>query len=117
MALAACVYLATMGKQGLRTVAELCYHKAHYAARLIAAIPGFSLPYGATPFFNEFVVRCPVAPASLNDTLRRHRIIGGYQLGRDYKQLNDCLLFCVTELNSRHQIDRLAQVLREATEK
>lgn len=115
VALAACVYLATMGKQGLRAVAELSYHKAHYAARQIAAIPGFSLPYAATPFFNEFVVRCPVAPERVNDALRRNKIIGGYELGRDYGQLKDCLLLCATELNSKYQIDRLVQVLHEVT--
>lgn len=117
VALAACVYLSVMGKQGLRAVAELSYHKAHYAARLIADIPGYSLPYAATPFFNEFVVRCPIAPAEVNDTLRRKKIIGGYELGRDYPQLKDCLLVCTTELNSKYQIDRLAHVLREATER
>ena len=52
MTLAATVYLAALGKAGLRHVAELCYHKAHYAASLIAEIPGFSFPFQGT-FFNE----------------------------------------------------------------
>jgi glycine dehydrogenase subunit 1 len=117
VALAACVYLATMGKNGLKKVAELCYHKAHYAAKQIAGIPGYSLAFGSAPFFNEFVVRCPIAPELVNDSLRRQKIIGGYDLGRTAPQLKDCLLFCVTELNSKHQIDRLAQVLREAAER
>jgi len=114
VALAACVYLAAMGKNGLRKVAELCYHKAHYAATEIAAIPGYSLPYGSSPFFNEFVVHCPVAPDRVNDALRRQKIIGGYALGRAYPQLKDCLLFCVTEMNSRYQIERLTAALRDA---
>jgi glycine dehydrogenase subunit 1 len=117
VALAACTYLATMGKTGLRKVAELCYHKAHYAANAIAAIPGYNLPFADFPFFNEFVVRCPIAPQQVNDTLRRNKIIGGYDLGSDYPHLKDCLLLCVTELNNKHQIDRLVQVLREATDK
>lgn len=114
VALAACVYLAAMGKIGLRQVAELCYHKAHYAADAIAAIPGFSLPFGSQPFFNEFVVRCPLPPAAVNSALLRSRIIGGYELGKTYPQLKDCLLFCVTEMNSKYQIDRLVATLREA---
>ncbi len=117
VSLAACVYMATTGKNGLKKVAELCYHKAHYAAKEITAIPGYSLPFASTPFFNEFVVRCPGSPEHINDILRRNQIIGGYDLGRAYSQLKDCLLVCTTELNSKHQIDRLTAVLREAAER
>ncbi len=60
VALAATVYLCAMGKQGLRRVAELCYHKAHYAAERIAGLPGYRLPLEGA-FFNEFVVRLPEA--------------------------------------------------------
>ena len=42
-ALAAAIYMAAMGKYGLRTVAELCYHKAHYAAELIGELPGYEV--------------------------------------------------------------------------
>ncbi len=114
VALAACAYLAAMGKTGLRNVAELCYHKAHYAASQITAIHGYSLPFANDPFFNEFVVRCPVSPERVNDHLRRNRIIGGFELGRVYPQLKDCLLFCCTELNSKYQIDQLVTVLGDA---
>jgi glycine dehydrogenase subunit 1 len=113
-ALAACVYLAALGKTGLKKVAELCYHKAHYAAGEIARIPGYSLPFAASPFFNEFVVHCPIASERINDTLRRRKIIGGYDLGQAYPELKDCMLFCVTELNSKYQIDQLAAGLSEA---
>ena len=64
-ALAAAIYMAAMGKNGLRTVAELCYHKAHYAAGLIGKLPGFEVVAGG-PFFKEFVVRCPHAGGNLN---------------------------------------------------
>ncbi|MBI3287411.1 MAG: aminomethyl-transferring glycine dehydrogenase subunit GcvPA, partial [Chloroflexi bacterium] len=57
IALAATVYLAALGKQGLRRVAELCFHKAHYAAQRIGSLPGFGLPFGQ--FFKEFAVRTP----------------------------------------------------------
>src|SRR3989337_2453630 len=56
--LAAAVYLAAVGKHGLRQIAEACYHKSHYAAKRIAALPGYSLAF-QTPFFKEFTVRCP----------------------------------------------------------
>lgn len=109
-ALAALSYVAAMGKQGMRRVAEICTQKAHYAASRVAIIPGFSLPYSA-PFFKEFVVRSPRPPAQLNAELMRHRIIGGYELGKFDQRLSDCLLLCVTEMNTREEIDRLVDVL------
>ena len=121
-ALAAGAYLAAMGKSGLRKVAELCYHKAHYAAQQIAAIPGFELA-GDRPFFKEFVVRCPKPPSEINEALLERGIIGGYDLGRalslskgrDYPHLENSMLFCVTEMNTRTEIDRLVEALQEVT--
>ncbi len=110
VALAAATYLAVMGKQGLRQAAELCYHKAHYAAQQIDALPGYERVLG--DFFKEFVIRSPVPPMEVNRGLWEHGIIGGYQLANDYPDLADCLLFCVTEMNSREQIDRLVGALR-----
>jgi glycine dehydrogenase subunit 1 len=113
MALAATVYLATMGKNGLRKVAELCWHKSHYAAQQIAALPGFQVD-GSRPFFQEFVVRCPRPVAEINRHLfDDHDIIGGYDLGQDYPHLADHMLLCVTEMNSRDEIDMLVEALEE----
>jgi glycine dehydrogenase subunit 1 len=111
-ALAAGTYLAAMGKSGLRKVAELCYHKAHYAARQIAALPGFDL-VGDRPFFKEFVVRCPRPPAEINEALLEQGIIGGYDLGRDYPHLENHMLLCVTEMNTKAEIDHLVEALEE----
>jgi glycine dehydrogenase subunit 1 len=111
VALAAATYLAVMGKQGLRKVAELCYHKAHYAAQGIADLPGYDRPLGS--FFKEFVIRTPVSPGRVNELLWERGIIGGYELGKDYPDLAECLLFCVTEMNSRADIDRLVGALEE----
>ena len=113
VALAAGVYLAAMGRRGLHTVAELCYHKAHYAARQIGALEGFDV-IGARPFFKEFVVRCPVPVARLNRHLREDWcIVGGYNLGRGYPGMENYMLLCVTEMNTQEEIDRLVQALRE----
>jgi glycine dehydrogenase subunit 1 len=113
MALAAAVYLSLLGKRGLRQVAELCYHKAHYAAEKIAAIPGFSLKF-ETPFFNEFVVKTPEPLDDILAHLLEHGILGGYDLGQDYPELQNHLLVAVTEMNSREEIDALVDVLSEA---
>ncbi|MEA3344628.1 MAG: aminomethyl-transferring glycine dehydrogenase subunit GcvPA, partial [Chloroflexota bacterium] len=110
-ALAASVYLAVMGRRGLRQVAELCYHKAHYAASRIDKLLGFNVL--SDQFFKEFVVRCPRPPVEINARLLEREIIGGYDLGRDYPHLDDCMLLCVTEMNTRDQIDRLVAELAE----
>jgi glycine cleavage system P protein (glycine dehydrogenase) subunit 1 len=115
-ALAAAVYLATMGKTGLRQVAELCFHKSHYAADAIGRLKGFAVnPQAPTqPFFKEFIVRLPRPVAQANQILReQHGIVGGYDLGRDYSHLQSHMLITVTEVNTHAGIDRLIQALGE----
>ena len=107
--LAAAVYLATVGKEGLRRIAEHCYHKAHYAAELIGAIPGYSLA-AERPFFNEFPVRCPLAPAEINRRLLQHDIIGGLDVS---DHIEKGMLICATEMNTREEIEHLAAALAE----
>ena len=109
IALMTTVYTATLGKQGLREVAGLCYHKAHYAASLIEGIPGYSLPLKGT-FFQEFVVQCPRPPSEINAALWERGIIGGLDVS---DQVPNGLLICVTEVNSKEEIEDLAQALSE----
>ena len=113
MALAATIYMELLGKTGLRQVTELCYHKAHYAADLIDALDGYSVDR-SKPFFNEFVVKCHVPVKEINAKLMLEGIIGGYDLGQDYPHLKDHMLVCVTEVNTKEEIDVLADVLKEA---
>jgi glycine dehydrogenase subunit 1 len=105
-ALVAAVYMATLGRQGIRHAAELCARKAHYARERIAAVPAYRIAFTA-PTFNEFVVRCPMPPAEINRRLLEHGILGGLPLGRFYPDLGDCWLLCVTEKRTREEIDRL----------
>ncbi|HUV94091.1 MAG TPA: aminomethyl-transferring glycine dehydrogenase subunit GcvPA [Anaerolineae bacterium] len=110
-ALAAAVYLAAMGKSGLAQVARLCYHKAHYAANAIALLDGYDVDL-AVPFFREFVVRCPIPVADLNqDLYESYGILGGYDLGQVYPELEDHMLISVTEMNTRQEIDELVEAL------
>ncbi|MDX2163225.1 MAG: aminomethyl-transferring glycine dehydrogenase subunit GcvPA [bacterium] len=113
MALAATVYMAAMGKSGLRKAAELCYHKAHYAARQIAQIPGYTVDF-SRPFFHEFIVKCPRPVSEINEKLMLRGIVGGYDLSRDYLYHTDTMLVCVTEMNRKAEIDVLVEVLKEA---
>ena len=109
MSLAITVYLAAMGKRGLREVAELCYQKAHYAASLISETPGYSLPFDGV-FFNEFAVRCPGPPAEINARLLEMGITGGLDISH---LTPNGLLVAVTEMSSKQDIEALASALAE----
>ncbi len=109
-ALAVTAYLACMGKTGLQHVARLCYEKAHYAASAIDTLSGYALVHPEAPFFNEFVVRCPRPVAEVNDGLRQRRIVGGIDVSAAHEQR---MLLCVTETNSRAEIDALVETLAQ----
>lgn len=105
-ALTAGVYLAAMGKKGLRQVAGLCVSKAHYAAKKLCEINGIDLVYDGE-FFHEFVTGCPVDSAVLMTALEQHDILGGLPLE------DGTILWCFTEMCSKDQIDHLCEIVRE----
>jgi glycine dehydrogenase subunit 1 len=110
VALAATVYAQTLGPRGLRRVAELCYQKAHYAAERIDVLEGFSVERGE-PFFHEFVVRTRKPVDEINAALLARGIIGGLDVT---DMLHNRMLLCVTETNSRAEIDALVEALADA---
>jgi glycine dehydrogenase subunit 1 len=112
-ALASAVYLSTMGRAGLRRVAELCHHKAHYLAAQIDALAGYELAT-TSAFFNEFVIRCPKPAQAINAHLLAHDIVGGLDLARFYPGKDDQMLLCATEVHDRQALDRLVHALEEA---
>lgn len=116
MALAATIYMSTLGKLGLRRVAELCWHKSHFAAQSIAKLPGYRVET-AQPFFKEFVVQCPHPVSEINAHLfDEWGIIGGYDLSHDYAHRPNQMLVCVTEMNTREEIEALVEALAEMSE-
>jgi len=102
-------YLAVIGRAGFKKVAELCYHKAHYTASEIDKIPGYSVKTD-DPFFHEFMVECPKPPADINRALTDRKIIGGHDMS---DRVNNGMLICVTEVNTRAEIDALVSALAE----
>jgi glycine dehydrogenase subunit 1 len=115
MALASAVYLSLLGKHGLKRVAELCYHKAHYTAEKISAVKGFRVNNDQL-FFNEFVVQCPKPASEINAGLLEYGILGGYDLGESYgPPMENLLLVAVTEMNAREDIETFAEALAEVT--
>jgi len=113
LALRATIHLGLLGRDGMREVAELCVQKSHHAARLGAAIPGYSLAFAA-PFFREFVLRCPVEARRVIEAGVEAGIRPGINLGRFRPAWKDLLLVTVTELRSAPEIERWAQTLRRA---
>ncbi len=115
MALRAAIYLASLGPQGLREVATLCYQKAHYAADRLAAIPGCEVNGGDdVPFFKEFVLSTPRPAAELIAACASREVIPGLALSRYYPERTNEVLVAVTEQYSRAQIDRLVDAVTEA---
>lgn len=114
MALAATVYLSALGKNGLRQVAELCYHKAHYLAGKISKIKGYKV-VTKTPFFHEFVVKCSQPVDEINEHLLEHGILGGYDLGQVYPSLKNHMLIAVTEMIAREDMEMLLDALQEVS--
>jgi len=111
-ALAATIFLSTLGKEGLREMAILNVRKAHYLKNCLARTPEFEIKFGAHSF-NEFVLECPRPAEEILQILKKDQIIGGYPLEQHYPELKNCLLICATELNSQEEMDRLANKLKE----
>lgn len=112
LALAAGIYLSLLGKNGLQKIAQLNYHKAHYAAKTIDSLDQYQLVIDA-PFFNEFVIKCPRPVSEINSYLLEHGILGGFDLGKTFQNLQNHMLIAVTEMISREEIDFLAEILSE----
>ena len=117
IALAATVYLETMGRRGIQEAAHQCLQKAAYAAGRIASLDGFSLPFSG-PRFNEFVVRGPLDAGELLARLGKEKgIEGGIPLWRFFSDRPNDFLVCVTEINSRDEIDALVEGLSEVSKR
>ena len=111
IALMATIYMIAQGRRGLRHIANLCYQKAHYAASEIGRLPGYSLAQGDRPFFREFVVSCPLPVGEIGERLLARRIIGGLDVSDRFP---NGMLVCVTEMNSREEIDMFVKALAES---
>jgi glycine dehydrogenase subunit 1 len=103
IALMATVFMTVYGKEGLRELAAQNLSKSHYLASKLA-------PRFCGKFFNEFVARVD-DPEAANRALLKKKIIGGLPLGRFYPELADSMLLCATEMNTRAEMDAVAEVL------
>jgi glycine dehydrogenase subunit 1 len=105
-ALAATVYLATMGRSGLREVADQCLQKANYAKKKLSKLVAFK-----SPSFKEFVVKTAKPVDQVNKMLLEQNIIGGLDLGKFYPELKGHMLIAVTEMVKKEDLDRLTSLI------
>jgi glycine dehydrogenase subunit 1 len=90
--------------------------RSHYAARRLGAIEGVEIRF-PEGFFKEFVVGFDGAGktvAEINTALRRQGIFGGLDLSRDFPGFGQSALYCVTEVHTQVDLDRLAVAVAEA---
>jgi glycine dehydrogenase subunit 1 len=117
MALAASCYLSLLGKNGFKSLGETIIAHSHYAAAKLSEIPGLSSPLFEGPFFKEFVVgyKDGRKATSVFQKLSEKSIFGGYPVSNSFPDIGEAGLFCVTEVHSRNDIDRLTEALAEPT--
>ena len=107
--------MALMGPEGFAEVGRLIVGRSHYAARRLAELDGVRLLF-PDGFFKEFVVvfdEPDKTVADINRALREHGIFGGKDLSRDFPELGQAALYCVTEVHTRGDVDRLADAMKE----
>jgi glycine dehydrogenase subunit 1 len=112
----AAVYLSLLGPAGLREVGEGILQRSHYAMRELDALPGVKAPQLKAPHFKEFVVNFDgtgLTVEEINRRLRTKAIFGGHDLSREFPEFGQSALYCVTEIHTRADIDRLVNTLAE----
>jgi len=112
-ALMATVFLSCLGKEGLKELAMMNLSKAQYAKKAISGIRGCKLNFTA-PTFNEFVLQIEKEPGEVLEKIKKEKILGGIPLIKFYPELDRHLLVTVTEMNTKEEIDRWAEVLEKA---
>lgn len=112
--IAAAVYMALMGPKGMREIGETILQNSNYAKKLISEIENVKVLFSTT--FKEFAVNFDgtgKTVAEINKALEAYKIFGGYDLSRDFPELGSCALYCVTEIHTKQDIEKLVSALKE----
>jgi glycine dehydrogenase subunit 1 len=115
-AVASAVYLALLGPQGFRELGETITCKANYAMHLLSNIPKVRTPIFKSAHFKEFTVNFDQTHLTVKDVNKRlleHQIQGGKDLSEEFPELGQTALYCVTEIHSQEEIQRLATSLKK----
>ena len=118
-AITAAVYLSLLGPKGIRELAQVIMEKSHYAIKRVSEIRGVKVPAFKASHFKEFTVNFDSSRKSveeINRKLLQSEIIGGKDISKEFPELGNTSLFCVTEIHGRADIDKLAAALQEAVQ-
>lgn len=112
-AITAGVYLALMGPQGMMEIGKTIMQRAQYCAKRLVQLEGVQLTFPG-PFFKEFAVsfdRAGKTVAKINKSLLQFNIFGGKDISTEFPDLGQTALYCVTEMVTKEDVDRLINAL------
>ncbi|MEW5806337.1 MAG: aminomethyl-transferring glycine dehydrogenase subunit GcvPA [Acidobacteriota bacterium] len=109
-ALSAAIHMALLGRKGLMEIARLNMLKTALAKQMLSEVPGCYIPFSA-PVFNEFVLELPVEAGVISDRMLEHGFIAGLPMKPFFPEMENCLLLCFTEMNSKIEIERFREIL------
>lgn len=113
------VYLSLMGPRGMQELGKVIMQKSQYAIKKLSEIKGIKAPFFDSPHFKEFIVDfndTGMVVKDINIYLREHRIFGGKDLSREFPELGNCAMYCITEIHTKDDIDKLVQALSDCLE-
>ena len=111
-AVASAVYLALLGSRGLKELGEATMLKGYYAMKRLSEIEGVKTPVFKSPHFKEFTVNFVTNQVNaVHEKLLKHNIHGGKDVSKEFPELGETALYCVTEVHSQKDIDALADAL------
>ena len=110
----AAVYLSLLGPKGMKELGETILQKSHYTANLLDDIKGVEVPYKT--FFKEFPVSFNTPVKGINNELLNYKIFGGKDISKEYPELGESSLYCVTEMHSLEMIEKLEAAIKEVLE-
>ena len=114
-AVAAAAYLALLGPEGLRELCETIIYRAHYAMKALNSLPGVRAPLFKAPHFKEFVVNYDesgLTAKEVHELLLEHGVHGGKIITGEFPELGQSMLYCITEIHTKADIDRLVEAHR-----
>ncbi len=110
------VYLALMGPKGMFELGQTIMQKTQYAVTELSKIKGVKGSLFSTCFFKEFVVdfnKAGKTVEEINKALVEKGVFGGKDLSKDFPELGQCALYCVTEIHMKEDIDKLVKAINE----